>query len=141
VHKIRPASLPELEKLTAAMPERYQAMILLASWCALRFGELTELRRKDIDLADGVIRVRRAVVRVGNGFSGHHAKSDAGVRDVAVPPHLLPALEAHLSNHVGTGQDSLLFPAQHGGHLAPGHAVSLLLCGPWRRWAARFAVS
>jgi integrase len=27
-------------------------MILLASWCALRFGELTELRRKDIELTD-----------------------------------------------------------------------------------------
>jgi hypothetical protein len=25
-------------------------MVLLASWCALRFGELTELRRKDIEL-------------------------------------------------------------------------------------------
>ena len=27
------------------MPGQYRAMILLASWCALRFGELTELRR------------------------------------------------------------------------------------------------
>ena len=43
-------------------------MVLLASWCALRFGELTELRRKDIDIEDGVIRVRRAVVRTAEGF-------------------------------------------------------------------------
>ena len=50
------------------MPARYQAMMLLASWCALRFGELTELRRHDVDLDDGVIRVRRAVVRTGGGF-------------------------------------------------------------------------
>ena len=50
-HKIRPASLPELEKLTNAMPQQYQAMILLAPWCAPRFGELTELRRRDIELA------------------------------------------------------------------------------------------
>ena len=119
VHKIRPASLSELEKLTAAMPEQYQAMILLASWCALRFGELTELRRKDIDLADGVIRVERAVVRAGGGFQVTTPKSHAGIRDVAIPPHLLPALKAHLSNNVGPRQDSLLFPAQHGGHLAP----------------------
>ena len=60
---IRPASIDELSKLTDAMPERYQAMVLLASWCALRFGELTELRRKDIDIEDRLIRVRRAVVR------------------------------------------------------------------------------
>lgn len=50
VHKIRPATLGELATLTEAMPAPYQAMILLASWCALRFGELTELRRKDIEL-------------------------------------------------------------------------------------------
>lgn len=49
-HQIRPASLSELEKLAAAMPERYGAMILLASWCALRFGELTELRRRDVEV-------------------------------------------------------------------------------------------
>jgi hypothetical protein len=32
------------------MPERYRAMVLLVSWCALRFGELTELRRGDITI-------------------------------------------------------------------------------------------
>lgn len=39
-------------------------MALLASWCALRFGELAELRRGDIDTKNGVIRVRRAYVRL-----------------------------------------------------------------------------
>ena len=67
---IRPATLDELVKLTDAMPPRYQAMMLLASWCALRFGEVTELRRRDIDVDNGVVRVRRAVVRVGGRLSG-----------------------------------------------------------------------
>ena len=119
VHKIRPASLPELEKLTAEMPEPYRPMILLASWCALRFGELTELRRRDVDLGGETVRVERAVVRAGGGFQVTTPKSDAGIRDVTIPPHLLPALEDHLSKHVGKSRDSLLFPAQHGGHLAP----------------------
>jgi integrase len=119
VHKIRPATLVELEIITAEMPEPYRPMILLASWCALRFGELTELRCKDIDTDDGVIRVRRGVVRVGDGFQVTTPKSDAGVRDVAIPPHLLPTIEAHLAKHVDKPRESLLFPAQHGGHLAP----------------------
>jgi len=118
VHKIRPATLDELAKLTNEMPEQYQAMILLASWCALRFGELTELRRKDVDIDEGVIRIRRGVVRAG-GFKVTTPKSEAGVRDVAVPPHLLPALRDHLVDHVEPGKESLLFPAGHGGHLAP----------------------
>ena len=117
---IRPASLPELEKITTAMPEQYQGMILLASWCALRLGELTELRAKDIDLDDGVIRVRRAVVRTAGGFQVTTPKSEAGVRDVNVPPHLISALRDHMAKRVAPGGDSLLFPAAHGGHLAPG---------------------
>jgi integrase len=119
VHKIRPATLDELEIITKEMPEQYRPMILLASWCALRFGELTELRRMDLDLSDEVIRVRRAVVRTKNGFHETTPKSDAGIRDVSIPPHLLPALEDHLAKHVDKERDSLLFPAQHGQHLAP----------------------
>lgn len=117
----QPASLPELETITQEMPEQYQAMILLASWCALRFGELTELRRKDITLEedDGVIRGERGVVRVGDGFQVTSPKSDAGNRDVAIPPHLVPLLKSHLETHVGPNANTLLFPAKHGGHLAP----------------------
>jgi integrase len=120
VKKIRPATLDELEIITAAMPDQYQAMILLASWCALRFGELTELRRMDVDLADEVIRVRRAVVLTTEGFKQTSPKSDAGIRDVAIPPHLLPALEDHLTRRVGKERDALLFPAKRGGYLAEG---------------------
>jgi integrase len=120
VKKIKPATLDELEIVTAAMPEPYQATILLASWCALRFGELTELRRMDVDLHDEVIRVRRAVVLTTEGFKQTSPKSDAGIRDIAIPPHLLPALEDHLAKHVGNKRDSLLFPAKRGGYLAEG---------------------
>jgi hypothetical protein len=52
VHKIRPASLDEIETITQEMPERYRVMVLLAAWCALRFGELTELRLKDITIVE-----------------------------------------------------------------------------------------
>ena len=46
-------------------------------------------------------------------------KSDAGVRDVAIPPHVIPLIEAHLAKHVDRGRDSLIFPADGGGHLQP----------------------
>jgi integrase len=120
VKTIRPASLAELEIITAAMPDEYRAMVLLASWCALRFGELTELRRGDINLDDAVIHIRRAVVRTDAGFKQTTPKSDAGIRDVAIPPHLIPALEDHLADHVGPKRDALLFTAKRGGYLAEG---------------------
>ena len=66
--KIRPATLPELGDLVAHMPEKYRVMTLIAAWCGLRFGELTELRRADLDLTNGVIRIRRGVVRTDTGY-------------------------------------------------------------------------
>ena len=117
VKTIRPATLAELEALTAAMPERWRPMVLLASWCGLRFGELTELRRKDVDLANGLLRVRRGVVHIGGSAVVGTPKSAAGVRDVAVPPHLLPMLREHLAANMH-GRDGLLFPAANGAHLS-----------------------
>jgi integrase len=139
VHKIRPASLDEIAVIAHEMPEQYRAMVLLAGWCALRFGELTELRRRDIIIVEptddelsnaskngaeapdpyGIVRVERAVVRIEKGFTPTTPKSDAGRRDVEIPPHLLPVIKDHLARFVGPKKDDLLFPAAHGGHLAP----------------------
>ena len=111
---IEPATLTQLETLVSAMPQRYQPMVLLASWCALRFGELIELRRRDIDLSHGVVKVRRGAVRAEGTVVIGDPKSDAGRRDVAVPPHLMPLLREHLSQSIVGGRDGLLFPAADG---------------------------
>ena len=113
--KVKPATLAELTALVDAMPGKYKTMILLAAWCALRFGELAELRRKDIDLRNGVIRVRRGVVRLSGGNTIIDSpKSEAGIRDVAIPPHLVPILRDHIDNYATWGRDGLLFPAKDG---------------------------
>jgi len=78
-----------------------------------------ELRRGDIDLHDEVIRIRRAAVRTGGTFTVTTPKSDAGIRDVAIPPHITLMIEQHLSEFVGRERDSLIFPADNGGHLQP----------------------
>ena len=117
--RIKPASLVELEVIAAAMPPRLRLLVLLASWCGLRYGELAELRRGDIDLERGVLRVRRGVVRVAGGYVAGEPKSAAGIRDVAIPPHLLPAVTGHLAEHAEPFQDALLFPGQQGGYLSP----------------------
>jgi len=118
VKRIEPATLAELGALTLAMPERLRAMVLLQAWCALRFGEAAELRRKDVDLKNGVLHIRRAVVRADGQVIVSTPKSDAGTRDVDVPPHLLPMLRDHLTGHAAWGRDGLLFPGPDGTHLA-----------------------
>jgi len=121
VHKVRPATLTEIEHLVqATRPERYRLMVLLATWCAMRFGELAELRRGDVDVRSGVIRVRRAVVRVDGQVLVSTPKSDAGIRDVAIPPHLMPMVNEHLRTNIAGSKEGLLFPASDGvSHLAP----------------------
>lgn len=111
---IEPATLTQLETLVSAMPQRYQPMVLIASWCALRFGELIELRRRDIDLNNGVVKVRRGAVRAEGTVVVGDPKTDAARRDMAVPPHLMPLLPEHLSQPIVGGRDGLLFPAADG---------------------------
>ena len=116
--KIRTATPGELVRIAENMPEPFRLLVLVAGWCGLRYGELAELRRGDIDLGRGVVSVSRAVVRVGGRDVVGRPKSGAGVRDIHIPPHLLPAVESHLSEHVAPGADSLVFPrhpddAQH----------------------------
>ena len=94
-------------------------MALLAAWCALRFGELAELRRSDIDVTNAVVHVRRGVVRGHAGRAVKDPKSEAGQRDVNIPPHLMPAVKDHLRDHVAASRDALVFPAAAGGHMAP----------------------
>ncbi|UOG23410.1 site-specific integrase [Gordonia amicalis] len=126
--RIKPASLEQLAVIVENMPERLRLMVLLAAWCALRFSELSALRRADITLerdktgkpVAGFVVVERGAVRARE--KGRHAttpKSEAGERTVEIPPHLLPLVEHHLKEHVAAGRGSLLFPASHGGFLAP----------------------
>jgi len=110
---IEPATLAELEVILGAMPDRLHALVLIGAWCGLRFGELIELRRKDLDLRQGVLRVRRGVVRVDGKVTVGSPKSEAGIRDVAIPPHLIPVLAEHLSRHVAEDRDALLFSSVH----------------------------
>lgn len=136
--KPKPATIEELATIVTTMPENLQAMTLLACWTALRFGELVELRRSDVTLSgrtetdrdgnevvipQGVLKIRRAAVRVKNSEKGWEIgdpKSDAGSRDVEIPKHIIPAIKDHLAKHVGLQKDALLFPPQNGGeHLQP----------------------
>lgn len=140
--KIQPQVLTvsEVFDLAEAMPPRYRAMVYVAAFCGLRFGELTELRRHDINVKAGVITVRRGVVRVGGEFQVGTPKSAAGVGDVPIPPPLLPEIEHHLDRFVKADKQALLFPAKNGDHLSasslykPFYAAREAIGKPSMRW-------
>lgn len=115
----RVASLEEVETIADTIAPRYRAAVLLAVWCSLRQGELLELRRRDVDLATGQVSISRAVTRTSDGPVVGLPKSDAGIRTVSIPPHVLPDVKRHLTRYVEADQDALLFPARLGGWLQP----------------------
>ncbi len=125
--KIEPPTAQELQQIMDAIAPRYKAAVAIAAWSGVRFGELTELRRRDIEiLADEgttraiAVNVSRAVTHVsGQGFIVGATKSEAGVRTIVLPPHVNEIVETHLREHVGRSADALLFPSADGtGHLA-----------------------
>ena len=107
----------QVDRLATKMPARLRASVLLAAWCGLRWGETSELRRKDVSKDCATLRVRRAVTYRKGQFTVGEPKTAAGVRDVAVPPHIRPIMKAHLKNHVNSDPESLLFPTDDGIHM------------------------
>ena len=118
--RIEPATLDELAAIRANLDPRWHALVDVAAWCALRFGELAALQRNDLDLARGVLKVRRGVTWVRGQAIVGDPKTAAGVRDVTIPPHLIEPLREHLKVHAGPGRTGLVFPAESGGHLSHG---------------------
>ncbi|MFT3831849.1 MAG: hypothetical protein QM711_00795 [Micropruina sp.] len=90
--RFKPASVEELDVIVENIPDRWKLMVLLASWCPLRYRELAERRRKDIELRHvsgrwtDVIQVRRGVAWANCKIQVEPSKSEAGIRHVAIPP-------------------------------------------------------
>ncbi|WP_341957481.1 site-specific integrase [Microbacterium sp. LWH13-1.2] len=124
--KTEPPTPSELQAILNAITPRFRAAVVLAAWTGVRYGELTELRRRDIEIVSDdesqsiVVNVSRGVTHVtGQGFIVGRTKSEAGVRAIVLPPHVNDIVTEHLSEFVGRSADSLLFPSADGsGHLA-----------------------
>jgi integrase len=114
VHEIKVLTPAQLGRYLAAVPADRRVPLLLAGWCGLRSGEVRGLRVQDLDLHAGVVRVRQAIVRLVGQLIIEPPKTAAGVRDVAIPPHLLPTLRTWMDAQPPRSPDALLFPASDG---------------------------
>ncbi|MGW5261601.1 tyrosine-type recombinase/integrase [Microbispora sp. NPDC004025] len=97
---------------------RFRALVLLATFASLRWGEVSALRRSDLDLDAGTVRVRAAFVERSTGeLVLGPPKSKAGRRVVGIPQGITPALREHLATYVQDDPGALLFPGAKGGPL------------------------
>lgn len=102
--------------LAEAMPPRLRAMVLLATFASLRYGEVSALQRRDIDLERGIVRVRQAFVELDRGgLTLGPPKSRAGLRTVAVPDVIMPDIRKHLATYADSAADAWVFTGPRGG--------------------------
>jgi integrase len=108
-------TIAQVYALADAVGQRYRALILLAMFSSLRWGELGGLRRCDIDLAARTVRVTRQLNEVsGGGFEFGPPKSRAGKRSVPIPAVILPIIRWHLACFAQQGEEGLVFTSPAG---------------------------
>ena len=101
---------------------RYRGLVLLATFASLRWGEAIALRRCDVDLAAGTVRVRASFAERSTGeIVLGPPKSKAGLRVVGIPKAIRPVLQDHMSRFVSPAPAALVFPGAKGGPLRRGN--------------------
>ena len=135
IHKeIRPLSPEQVHQLLEAAKDHPQeTLFILALATGMRRGELLGLKWQDIDLAKGILRVRRALTRMptGLGYKETEPKTKMSRRSIALTLFALEALKKHeakqLEMKVKAGaawQDhDYVFCTPVGTHLSPGYDV------------------
>jgi integrase len=115
--EMRHVSILQLHALAEAVPGRYQALVLVAGYGGLRWGELVGLRRRRVDLAGARIHVVEQLAEVAGKFIVSPPKTAAGQRVVVLPAVAVAALADHLDDYAAPGPDGLVFPSGRGTYL------------------------
>ena len=119
---------PHVKALCELVGRFYGVLFLVLSFCGVRIGEATGLKRSDIDLDQGLLYVRRQVIwrrkkECPDGeprWAFAKPKSKAGMRVVEIPASMRPLLAAHLETLAGAPNPlNLVFPSEAGTPLDP----------------------
>ena len=104
--------------LAESMPPPFGQLVHDTTFGSLRWGEVTALRRMDVDLGAGTLHVRGAFVeRSTRELIRGLPKSRASLRAVTLPRPLLELLPAHLAEHVAGDAEALIFTGDKGAAL------------------------
>jgi integrase len=111
-------TVEQVYAIADAITPRYRVLVLLATFASLRLGELAALRRRDIDLEEAQVWVRRSQAELKGGLViVKDPKSKAGRRPVAIPDVVIPELRRHLEWFAAKDLDGLVFVGPKGGRL------------------------
>ena len=122
-----------VERLAAA--SRYPDVIRFTAYTGLRWGEVTGIRLRNVDLKRRRVLIEENAVEV-NGHVQVGTPKTHERRAVVYPAFLDKAVRAAAK---GKASDDLLWPAEFGGYLRPGNAVSGWFAGAVKRIRAEDA--
>jgi integrase len=112
------ATLRQVYDLADTVAPRWRALVLLATFCGLRFGELAGLRKDKLDLLHATVTVVEDLDELDGGLLQRgEVKSAASRRVVAIPAAILADLEIHLSQFAEPTPAGWVFVGAAGGRL------------------------
>lgn len=110
--EMRHLSVEEIARLADAMPDRYTALVLTATFTGLRWGELAALRVSDLDLLRRRLTVSQTVSRDRGRYTFAEPKTGAARRSIFLPTDLVEVLAEHL--HRYGAASGLVFTSERG---------------------------
>ena len=112
------ATLSQVYDLADMIAPRWRALVLLATFCGLRFGELAGLRKDKLDLLNATVTVVEDLDELDGGvLQRGEVKSAASRRTVVIPAAILADLEMHLSQFAEPTATGFVFVGAAGGRL------------------------
>jgi integrase len=100
---------------THAMTDCY---VNIAAYCGLRYGEIQALTIDNVDFANNIIRVRHSL---NDWDELKEPKTRSGIRDVAMPEHVVRALKIWMAQFYKPNDRGLIFRTPRGKMMGRGN--------------------
>jgi integrase len=105
----------EIHRLAEAIDPRFKALVLCAAYLGCRWGELVGLKRANLDLEGGTVRIVGTLEEVaGIVRYVEDTKTSASRRTLTIPKFLISCLPDHLA---ASPPSDFVFPGPEGSHL------------------------
>lgn len=115
--EMRAATPEEVAAIADAAGPRWRALILLAAYSGLRWGELGGLQQKHVDPLHRRLKVEQQVCEVNGRVFFGPPKTESAIRTVALPGFIVDEVVAHVGRFSDPGPEGLVFVMPEGGPL------------------------
>ena len=125
----RPLNLDEIRRFLDAVDDYWRPMFVVLFFTGMRIAEVAGLKWKRVDLAQGIIQVRRNVVFVKGEAIYKAPKTDGSNRDVKLSEFVVEALREQRKRTWKGNGDNLVFVNSEG-NFVHRHTLNRLVIGP-----------